>query len=71
MTIPASKAVRKLEICRDGYIQLTRSNISPLMIIMNSPSEIKIAGNDSSTTTGLTTKLTSAKIKPETTITLN
>jgi hypothetical protein len=71
MTIPASKAVMKLEICRDGYIQLTRSSISPFMIIMNSPSDIKIAGNDSSITTGLTTKLTKAKIKPDTTITLN
>jgi hypothetical protein len=71
MTIPASRAVTKLEIWSDGYMALTRINIRAFITIINSPSDSKIAGNDNSTTTGLTTKLTRAKIKPEITITVN
>ena len=71
MTIPASKAVIKLEICRDGYIRLTRISIKAFIIIINSPSDRSIAGNDNNITSGLTTRLTSASINPEITITVN
>jgi hypothetical protein len=50
---------------------LTRSSIIALIIIINKPNDIRIAGNDSRTAIGLTTRLTKARIKPEITMTLN
>jgi hypothetical protein len=70
MTIPASRAVPKPDICSDGYIALTRVNMSPFITIIKSPRVIKIAGKDSKTIKGLTIVLTKAKKSPDIIITL-
>jgi hypothetical protein len=41
------------------------------MMTINNPRVRRIAGNDNNMTIGLTTRLTKAKINPETTITVN
>src|SRR5262245_61134847 len=71
MITPASMAAQKFWTCSGWYSQLASSTEKPLITTINRPNVSKMAGRLSNTTSGLSTELISAKIRPDTTTTQN